>query len=41
MVGLNLEDLEKEATDQEKKIVSDIELNQKQQLAAGHHGVRY
>ncbi|MAL52592.1 MAG: DsbA family protein [Pseudomonadota bacterium] len=39
MVGLNLEDLEKEATDQEKKIVSDIELNQKQQLAAGHHGV--
>ena len=38
-VGLNLDDLEKEAKEQETKIISDITYNQEQQLAAGHHGV--
>ena len=38
-VGLNLDDLEKEANEQEAKIISDIKYNQEQQLAAGHHGV--
>ena len=39
MVGLNLKELEKEVTDQKEKIISDIEKNQEEQLAAGHHGV--
>ena len=39
MVGLNLKELEKEVTDQKEKIISDIKKNQKDQLAAGHHGV--
>ena len=38
-VGLNLDDLEKEANEHEAKIISDIKYNQEQQLAAGHHGV--
>ena len=38
-VGLSLEILEKEMVEKEEKIIADIELNQKQQLAAGHHGV--
>jgi|TARA_X000000950_G_scaffold57859_2_gene69797 2-hydroxychromene-2-carboxylate isomerase len=38
-VGLGIEILENEMAEKEEKIIADIELNQKQQLAAGHHGV--